>query len=310
MILYRSNSSVGRFLGVLVGALALVAGPWLPSAWADVTVSYAAPASSFNPVPDGFQDTFSFNITLGPEATRADVSLVTGGIPVKTFPGVVPPAPGAVLPFTWDGRTVGGQLAAAGTYSVDVVVYDATSTPFPHPGVGSFNLVIDTLTASVSIRVPAKAFLVKNMSGRCGKLVKPSSHKWAGSVGYYSNAKCKGKNAKQSIADGLHGIILNKTINGHAVTAYPSIRISAYGGAAKGYPKSRARLAYGLNNGTWLSRGTVLTPRIAQHTTPAVAGGQLIWADDNSLYWSVYTLSGARYDVKTFTINVTYQYQR
>ena len=90
-----------------------------------------------------------------------------------------------------------------------------------------------------------------------------------GSVGYYSRSKCSGRTADRRVAAGLHLLRLP------AATTDSSVSTKA--------------LAPGLG---WHSGGSVKASRTMD--------------DQRWIGWAVSTAYGQRYDVKSFTVTLTY----
>ncbi|MCW2780264.1 MAG: hypothetical protein JWR35_713 [Marmoricola sp.] len=279
----------------------------LVAAAAFSTPAYAQPSqatvqlahSTFYPVVDNYLDTLGITVTHPDSAwTSEQVDIVaSGGATVRSFP---PVSDNSQLSqqFSWNGQDNGGAAEPAGSYTVRVTVSDdspnpsmTTSSPFT---LSTKQLVTKPWSRTVS----ASGSLARKFVGKCSTVRKPSLRGWSGSIGLYSNTKCKGKTFQTSHVESLH------TVRLPAAISYKTLSVSTYGGAAKSNKRSFAYIDYLTTNGVYtashrLGSGVTQHAGLTRATTPFVFS-------DHSIGWLVYTAMGARYDVKNFTVHLSY----
>lgn len=197
----------------------------------------------------------------------------------------------------WNGRTKSGGLVGAGRYTIHTVVTDqygnSSTDDSASVTVSHKRLRERTFTKNVT----AKASLVDQLVGRCSALKIPSARGWKGSMGLYTASKCKGT-VKSTLVSTVHALAVP------AALRYGSLRVSAYGGAAKANPRSLAYIAYSDTKKGWL-HDTRLGSGLGSHNGARVGGHRYVYSD-RRIFWGVYTAMGAKYDVKGFTVSLTY----
>lgn len=208
---------------------------------------------------------------------------------VRTFP--------AGISVTWNGKKQDGTVADKGSYefvSTDSLGnLSAASTPVQ---VTSKHVV----SGSFVREVKAAPTVVDKYVGRCSQLRRPALRGWVGSLGFYANTRCPNTAVRASLVSTVHGITVP------AAYTYTYVRVSAYGGAARSLPRSRAVLRYLTDTGKWRYE-YLMRPALGwQH--PAVPASANAYVDSNNrLYWGVYTLSGHRYEVARFKVKLNYR---
>jgi hypothetical protein len=197
----------------------------------------------------------------------------------------------------WNGRAGGGAVVPEGTYSIHTVVTDQYGNSSTDDSaivkVSHQKLVTRTFTKTVG----AKASLANQRVGRCSTLRFPSARGWKGSMGLYTGTKCRGS-VKATLVSTVHVLRVPDALR------YGSFSVSAYGGAAKANPRSLAYIAYAHKKKSW-QMDKVMGTRVGSHSGARVAGAGYVWPD-RSVAWGVYTAMGAQYDVKSFTVHLTY----
>jgi hypothetical protein len=197
----------------------------------------------------------------------------------------------------WNGRTKGGAMVPAGRYTIRTVVTDEYgNASAPHTmsvTVSHKRLVNETFTKTVS----AKGTLARKYVGRCSTLKFPSDRGWKGSMGLYTATKCKGS-LKRTLVSTVHVLRVPDAFK------YGRLSVSAYGGAAKANPRSLAYISYAHKKKGW-QKDKALGTKLGTHSGAHVGAAGYIWPD-RSIAWGVYTAMGAKYDVKGFTVHLTY----
>lgn len=206
-----------------------------------VQASSSSPGT-FYPVVDGYRDTKRVDFTVTDENTSDHTVLTidvvgTDNAPIRQYVrGQVAPYSGS---WAWDGRTSGGTLAPAGTYSMLISATDPAgnvSEPFAVPvTLSPKRLVNKTMRRTVR----AAGSKVDQYVGRCSTLRRPSARGWVGSLGLYSNTRC-GSNDERSLVATAHAVRVPKAFQNR----YGSLVVKVYGGAARSRPNSRALLEY------------------------------------------------------------------
>lgn len=245
------------------------------------------------PERDGYLDTVK--ITAGVIERGFDVSLavVKGDRTVHTFAG---------RKVTWNG-SVGGKPLAPGTYAVRFAATDEFGNRAvidkPLKIVGD-RLVIRTTTRTYT----AAGSEVDRLVQACSRLASPSSHRWAGSLGYYSQTSCR--RPQQSAVLTLHAADLPPAYD----ERYLGLRVSVYGGSSRGHSGSYIVLGYlGENNGeSVFVKRAQFDGRLGWHRG-LVGSGNLVRENRPRPYflWQLGLSEGSHYDVKGFRLQITYR---
>lgn len=175
--------------------------------------------------------------------------------------------------------------------------------------VGSAQQVVEvdaarTLKVTAAYKLlPAKYIYAKSV-GRCSSLKRPSSHRWRGSLGYYSQTKCRARAKGASDVVVWHAAWLPMPLRRND---YHRIWIDGWGGAAR-----HQRSAYAVF-GLWdkkdhFHRTHQWTKRVGWHTGAATRDKRFVRYQDGRPYlmWSVGLTDGSRFDVKKFGLWVEY----
>lgn len=263
---------------------------------APVVTSARASASTIFPVADGYRDSVAIETRASDDSTIDVTHEIrdAGGALVRTL--------GPVVLYdsdvqTWDGRDATGRIVPSGRYTVTTLVSDAfdrvtAAAPFTIT-VSTKRLVQRTFTRTVT----AKESLVAKSVGRCSTLKMPSARGWRGSMGLYTGTRCKGS-IKATLVSTAHALRVP------AALRYGSIRVTAYGGAAKAEPRSLAYLTYLHPKDGW-GADTQMSTRLGDHAGTTVRAGDYLFKD-GTFEWGAYTADGARYDIKNFIVRMTY----
>lgn len=263
---------------------------------APVVTAVQASDSTIFPVADGFHDIVSIethawdasDMTVKHEIRNAAGELVRSLGPVPAS---------SVTVQTWDGRDATGRIVPSGRYTVTTIVTDAFDQS---TAAGPFTITVSTkrlVNRTFTRTVTAKESLVAKSVGRCSTLKMPSARGWRGSMGLYTGTRCKGS-IKATLVSTAHALRVP------AALRYGSIRVTAYGGAAKAEPRSLAYLTYLHPRDGW-GADTQMSTRLGDHAGTTVRAGDYLFKD-GTFEWGAYTADGARYDIKNFTVRMTY----
>ena len=302
---------VRLLISALVGVL-LVSGVSAAPALADpppptptdppptVTASLSRP--DLYPVVDGYKDTVTISWT-----TTDD------GGSMYTFIRIAPDeefspyiygiwrdsTPGESYTDSWNGQDFNWRIVPEGVYVISVHVVDSSGQ--------SASATAGTVTVSHRHLVPktwmktvsAAGSMVERFVGACSTLRRPSKRGWPGSLGYYSNTRCK-KTFRKSLVATEHRLTLP------AIPApgwYESMYVAAYGGAARSKPRSYAYLEYLTPTGD-LYKSFRLNRHLTTHTATWLPVRRLTSGRD--IYWIIDEAAGYWYDIKNFTIRLDY----
>jgi hypothetical protein len=200
----------------------------------------------------------------------------------------------------WDGRTSGQRSAVVPEGTYKIVPRDDhgnTSPVVAQVTVSHKRLIRHTWSRTAS----PQSSVVERYVGQCSSLRQPARAGWRGSFGYYSNTRCKTKSAKKTSVSTVHSIRLPAAI------WYAGLHVDTYGGGARTKPHSAAVVRYlGVDN-RWLSEKR-LSGKLVQHAGPSVSGDSLrrFLFKNREFVWNLVTGYGNRYDVRTFTVVLSY----
>lgn len=193
----------------------------------------------------------------------------------------------------WDGRDDAGVVVPAGSYTV--VAVDALGNPSPITRtvtVSHAKGVLHTYRRTVS----AAGSTIDKYVGRCSTLRRPSLRGWSGSLGYYSNSRCR-RTSRASTVSTLNAFRLPRT----SAVRYLDARVDTYGGASRRVPRSHGLIRLWAAD-EWTSFEEV-SRRVGTHTGPRRPGAV---DGDRWVVWNFATALGNRYDVKSFTVTARY----
>ncbi|MFC7360890.1 hypothetical protein [Nocardioides astragali] len=256
---------------------------------------------------DGYLD--SVGVTVSTTGART-VEVVAVNEATGVVHSVLPAFPRAD-PYTFEfaGRDSRRRSLPPGTYRLRAVATDAgdnSSTGLGAPiEVRAERLRQDTWTRTV----PAAKTIVKKFVGDCSTLHKPASRGWRGSLGYYSATRCR--RPKESFVQVVHGIYVPQSV----LDKYTRMRISLTGGPSRGRAGSYLILGYYSDNKPWrfTNRSVHRGSGVGIRRGASVVGGQVNrlvhdrFEDRPFVAWSTGLTAGSRYDVKSFTVQLTRQ---
>lgn len=246
----------------------------------------------FYPIDDGFRDVVFFENPA--EESDYYTLIVTDDANHEVYRRLTwyrPPE------LTWSGTNNSGRVVREGTYDIRYELSDAVGNTSVSNSVSATvsrkRLVWNWWTKKVT---PA-ASMVDRHVGRCSTLSRPSARGWAGSIGLYSNTRCRSASDPSLVAT-VHSVRVPRA------REYGRLRVAVDGGAATSAPRSVAVLRYLTDRGRWEAPAQ-LDPSLRHHP------GQTAWGDyfirpHRRFVWAVATARGAQYDVKLFTVKVWY----
>ncbi|MFL6106005.1 MAG: hypothetical protein ACJ72L_03510 [Marmoricola sp.] len=200
----------------------------------------------------------------------------------------------------WTGLLPGSVPAPAGQYVVKVVDSDGNAaTAIGSVTASGKKLVRKTWTRTYT---PGSTF-ASSYVGKCSSLREPALRGWYRSFGYYANTRCGSQTSTDSLISTVHSIILPGAVR------YLDIRVSAYGGAARAEPGSKAKIRYlhvpsATKKAYWVQERT-MSATLATHAGYTSSSQGLVFSD-HSFAWGVYTGFGYQYEVKSFTVVLHY----
>jgi hypothetical protein len=208
---------------------------------------------------------------------------------------------------SWNGRGFDGRIVPEGAYTVRTVVTDRLGNAETYSR--DIRVSPERLTQMTrEWTVSPKRTIVEKFVGRCASVQSPARAAWQGSIGLRSSAtgpKCRTAEA-QSVQT-VHGIYLPPNPF-NLYRAYDQIRVSTYGGGARGSKSAYLVHVYWSRDRTWVSRrqfdGSLEWHRGLE------AGSQVVQWDAEAkrhyVLWSVGLAEGAKYDVKSYKIHFRY----
>lgn len=273
-----------------------------------VTVNGTPGPNPFYPVQDGYKDTFTVNYTVSDDqATQIGlfVTITNASAGVVLQQGFSPSNP-TTANFVWNGRNESDALVPAGDYTLTFTANDGTNeaTPAVVPVTVSHKHLVTkrfekTMTAAAAI-IPGNTPTV----GECSVLRRPSLRDWAGSLGYYSNKKCE-KTFNKSLVQTIDGWLVPQAFQNR----YHSLVIKLYGGAAKARPDSKALIQY-LKANDDVVQAKFMGSALGTHAGARVDNARAFIRHDDFdrpyVAWGLATANGHWYDVKNFTVVLTY----
>ena len=259
---------------------------------APVTTRYPSFAPHPDFYPGGYRDRAVFDIEVD---TYPKVAIVDSDGTVMAEPFVSFRASGSAAYTSWDGDYP--RTRPEGDYRLRVVLSDDVgnqTVSYSAPVTLSYDYYQEK---SRIIRVSAQKSLFDNWSGRCGRLRKPGLRGGKGSIGYYSEGKCKTDNPSRGAAAAAHRLRLP------AGDWFDTLRFRVDGGPL--VRNHRAGFLTISNDDTALGSLKPLDDTWRWHLKVQRRGKDMVWPD-GSIYWLVNSGYGQRYDVRRFEVKMVY----
>lgn len=276
-------------------------------------VDHAAPRLSLSlgttsvyPVADGYRDQLTIRYGTSEQVTqRVQIRSSSGAVIRSLATGTLGSGhTGATRTITWNGRDSADRVVPAGSYTVHVQGTDRvgrTATVTRSVTVSHKKLVQKTWRRTFR----AGSLIAGAKVGACSSLRRPARSDWPGSLGLHSQTKCHRWPA--SAVRVTHRASVPKAFGGR----YGRLQVWLYGGGARGVPGGGrdAYLAMGyLNSAMQPAQLVQFNGVIARHTGRAVYGPKFIRdkASKPYLLWMAGLSGGSKYDVRSYTVKLTY----
>jgi hypothetical protein len=236
--------------------------------------------------------------TIGVKSSEAElgqVAVVSGsGTLVRTLTYRF--AQATEISVTWNGKNGAGAIVPAGTYRLyPVDDYGNRGSAYTTVVVSPKTLITKTFRKTVT----AAGSLFGAYVGPCSTLARPSNRGWVYSLGYYANTKCGTQTFHSS------GVSTGHVVSVPAAARYLDVHVSAYGGPVAGGIPDRAVIRYLLKNGDWGSERAI-SSGLTWHPGFTVPAAGYVTTKHN-FRWGFLDAYKSRYDVKSFTVVLTYQ---
>jgi hypothetical protein len=267
------------------------------------TVTMETTEALFYPVADNYLDTLHYRFQVSEQATGIVRVVDETGHTVRSLGSTAVDA-GAWNSGVWNGRNNSGVYVSAGTYRVVARGIDGAGNSV------EANQAVEVSRAKFKMLTSTKTYTAKRtlndkFVGSCSSLVSPSSHGWSGSLGYYSQSRCTRTANNASVVIGAHAWWIPEAFNGK----YGKLKISAYGGGARGTRSAYAVLGYiRASDNEFLNR-VQFPAGLGWHAGQSASAAPFVRtaAGRPFVVWNLGLSEGSRYDVKSFKLQVDYQ---
>ncbi|MFN8188964.1 MAG: hypothetical protein U0R78_00775 [Nocardioidaceae bacterium] len=256
------------------------------------------------PVRDYFRDALEVDLTATETAALSFRLLAEDG----TVLGDLPSRSAYATPSTtwvWTGK-LGRHIVDPGNYRVEVRAQDLAGNYSNWTPTALFRVdLAEQKDVTVTTTVTPSTSVFDRYVGRCSSLTSPSSHGWKGSLGYYSQTKCKSEKKNASVVVVWHAAWLPTP--GVGDKSYHWVKVQAFGGAAKGHAKGAYMVMGYIDSKGAFGARKQFDPRMRWHPGARVSKlGKLLWHQDGRAFfvWSNGLTSGSRYDIRSFKLQV------
>lgn len=262
------------------------------------TPKLTASTTSVYPVQDRYRDYVVLRSTPGyvDGTVRVEIRDATGVTVLRTLPRTSQAAGDAYSEYIWRGNRADGSLYPAGAYQTRVVHTDQAGNVATATG-PTITIVRKHLESRVFRKtVTAAGSKVAQYVGRCSRLRSPSIHGWSGSLGLYSNTRCR-DGATASTVRTTHRMALP------AAVEYSNPVIKVYGGSPRLSPSDVAALLARVGPGTWEWLTEAQSP-VEWHG--GMASPKAV-ARDRTITWALRVRGGRHWDARSFFVRVPYR---
>lgn len=264
--------------------------------------SFTQSATSVYPTVDGYRDTVRF--TMKPaafdpaDAVRLQIEDGTAGGIVRTLTPVSATAAGGYV-FEWNGRHDNGSIIWAGPFRAEVTLRDTVARAPEDTAALWVNVVRKHLEPRLwSTTVTSAATLTHASVGGCSTLRKPARSGWSGSLGLYSNTRCRSTSGA-SVVRTFHDLVLP------SVPVRDFVRVDTYGGSPRAASTDAVTIRYRSTGATWGNA----------HTHGAAIGwrngvrvpASTVLGSGRTLAWDAHVHSGRRWDLGRFRVVLGYR---
>lgn len=224
----------------------------------------------------------------------------------STFVSVTGPDGSVVVPrrpglLSWDGRDQVGDLLPEGSYVVSGEVVDRAGNSFTKTMTVFISHAHRRFHRLVKV-VSAQETVSRKIVGVCSKLANPSTHGWSGSLGYLSQVSCRRPGAS-TVAT------ISRLTVPVANRGYGSLKIALYGGKAKVPGRAYIKMGYYRGHTERVDSWAQMSAPVAWHNGIQVSAASYVRNASSAapyLQWITGLTDGARYDVKSFRVTLTY----
>lgn len=264
--------------------------------------SFTQSATSVYPTRDGYRDTVRF--TMKPavfdpaDEVRLQIEDGVAGDVVRTLTPVSATAAGGYV-FEWDGHHDEGWPMWEGPFHARVTLRDTVTWAPEVTRQLSVNVVRQHLEPRVwSTTVTSAAALSSATVGGCSTLRKPARSGWSGSLGLYSNTRCRSTSGA-SVVRTFHDLVLP------TVPVRDFVRVDTYGGSPRAASTDAVTIRYRSTGATWGNA----------HTHGAAIGwrngvrvpASTVLGSGRTLAWDAHVHSGRRWDLGRFRVVLGYR---
>ena len=283
-------------------------GPLRGSHSASVSLDSTAPTTTLSVdratiyfVQDGYQDTQVVHFSSS-ERGSSVLNVIDDSGKVLRRIGNYSQRADVVKTVEWNGRVWEGMHIIDGDYRLQLLVTDRAG--FTSTQELPIELRREELaTATFHRTVTAKGSLTSKHVGRCSTLRSPSPRGWRGSLGLYSQTRCTARSG--SAVQTYHGMYVPKAV----LHRYDRVQVTVTGGGATGKRHKPAYLVLGYirTGGAFASRRQ-FGPALGQHRGWRSEAQPLVFDKTTRPYviWTTGLSAGSRYDIKSFTVDLSY----
>ncbi len=264
--------------------------------------SFTRSSSTVYPAKDGYRDTVRFTMKPAAFDPADEVTLqiedaLVGGI-VRTLEPVSATAAGGYV-FAWDGRHDNGSTLWAGPFRAVVTLRDTVAHVPEVSAVQTVDVIRQHLEPRVwSTIVTAGATLDHASVGGCSTLRKPSLSGWSGSLGLYSNTRCRSTSGA-SVVRTFHDLVVPRA------PVHDFLRVDTYGGSPRGASTDAVTVRYRSTGGAWVE-GRTYGPTVGWRTGVRVPASTVL-SSDHTVRWDAHVSSSDRWDLGRFRIVLGYR---
>jgi hypothetical protein len=256
------------------------------------------------PVRDYFRDALEVDVTATETASLSFRLLAEDG----TVLGDLPSRSASAAPSTtwvWTGK-LGRHIVDPGNYRVEVRAQDLAGNYSDWTPTALFRVdLAEQKDVTVTTTVTPSTSVFDRYVGKCSSLVSPSSHGWKGSLGYYSQTKCKSEKKTASVVVVWHAAWLPTPSVGDK--SYHWVKVQAFGGAAKGHAKGAYMVMGYIDSKGAFDARKQLDRRARWHAGAKLSKmARFLWHQDGRAFfvWSNGLTAGSRYDIRSFKLQV------
>jgi hypothetical protein len=241
------------------------------------------------------------------------VFTLTGDIGSVDYDYRIEIAKGAVKPYAFmpsdqtDGRhlvTWSGDIGWTGPHAPPGIYTLAAYDQYDNPSAVTAQVTVSSLhfvSRVFKTTVTARRSLENKFVGKCATLRSPSLHRWKGSLGLYTNTKCKSRSFQKSGVQTVHSIKVPASAGG-----YGAITVDTYGGAASSRRRSTVVVAMVSKKNKLLNRYRTKSKVGRTNAYSFFVNQDVVWPDHTIAWVVAPARPGDRYDLRSFVVTVKY----